>query len=386
MINIEQVRLDTPAVKNIIHFNNAGSSLMPQSVLQSVIDYLQAETERGGYEVALERTAHHERAYSAIAELINAQPHEIATIENATRAWDMAFYSIPFQHGDRILTAQAEYASNYMGFLQAQKRHGVEIVVIPDDAHGQIDVQALEHAIDERVKLIAITHIPSTGGLINPAEEVGRIAKKHGILYLLDACQSVGQLVIDVEKIGCDFLSATGRKFLRAPRGTGFLYARQNTTQHIEPVIIDLHSATWTGRDTYAVRDDARRFENWETNYSTKVGLAVATDYALKMGMPNIQTRVQALANHLREQLSHVKGATVRDLGVEKCGIVTFTLDGQDSYAVKNELSQKNINVSVSPVEYSRLDMEARGLKSMVRASVHYYNTEEEIARFCEQL
>jgi cysteine desulfurase / selenocysteine lyase len=386
MINIEQVRLDTPAVKNIIHFNNAGSSLMPQSVLQSVIDYLQAETERGGYEVALARKVHHERAYSAIAELINAQPHEIATIENATRAWDMAFYSIPFQHGDRILTAQAEYASNYMGFLQAQKRHGVEIVVIPDDAHGQIDVQALEHAIDERVKLIAITHIPSTGGLINPAEEVGRIAKKHGILYLLDACQSVGQLVIDVEKIGCDFLSATGRKFLRAPRGTGFLYARQNTTQHIEPVIIDLHSATWTGRDTYAVRDDARRFENWETNYSTKVGLAVATDYALKMGMPNIQTRVQALANHLREQLSHVKGATVRDLGVEKCGIVTFTLDGRDSYAVKNELSQKNINVSVSPVEYSRLDMEARGLKSMVRASVHYYNTEEEIARFCEQL
>jgi cysteine desulfurase / selenocysteine lyase len=386
MINIEQVRLDTPAVKNIIHFNNAGSSLMPQSVLQSVIDYLQAETERGGYEVALERTAHHERAYSAIAELINAQPHEIATIENATRAWDMAFYSIPFQHGDRILTAQAEYASNYMGFLQAQKRHGVEIVVIPDDAHGQIDVQALEHAIDERVKLIAITHIPSTGGLINPAEEVGRIAKKHGILYLLDACQSVGQLVIDVEKIGCDFLSATGRKFLRAPRGTGFLYARQNTTQHIEPVIIDLHSATWTGRNTYTVRTDARRFENWETNYSTKVGLAVATEYALKLGRVNIQARVQALANHLREQLSHVKGATVRDLGVEKCGIVTFTLDGQDSYAVKNELSQKNINVSVSPVEYSRLDMEARGLKSMVRASVHYYNTEEEIARFCEQL
>jgi cysteine desulfurase / selenocysteine lyase len=386
MINIEQVRLDTPAVKNIIHFNNAGSSLMPQSVLQSVIDYLQAETERGGYEVALERTAHHERAYSAIAELINAQPHEIATIENATRAWDMAFYSIPFQHGDRILTAQAEYASNYMGFLQAQKRHGVEIVVIPDDAHGQIDVQALEHAIDERVKLIAITHIPSTGGLINPAEEVGRIAKKHGILYLLDACQSVGQLVIDVEKIGCDFLSATGRKFLRAPRGTGFLYARQNTTQHIEPVIIDLHSATWTGRNTYTVRTDARRFENWETNYSTKVGLAVATEYALKLGRVNIQARVQALANHLREQLSHVKGAAVRDLGVEKCGIVTFTLDGQDSYAVKNELSQKNINVSVSPVEYSRLDMEARGLKSMVRASVHYYNTEEEIARFCEQL
>jgi cysteine desulfurase / selenocysteine lyase len=386
VFNIEKARADTPITQSLIHFNNAGASLMPEAVLNASVDYLRLETHIGAYEAYRQEKDTLNRAYTSLAHLINAQPDEIALIENATRAWDLVFYSIPFAKGDKIITAHAEYGSNYIPFLQISRKYGVEIVAIPDDEHGQLDVNALENAIDERVKLIAITHVPSTGGLINPAEAVGVIAKKHGILYLLDACQSVGQLVVDVQKIGCDFMSVTGRKFLRAPRGTGFLYARREAYQRMEPVFLDTHAALWVAQDRYEIDPTARRFETWESGYALRAGLAIATDYALSWGMEAIQARVQALAQHLRSQLRLIKGVTVQDMGIHQCGIVTFSIEGRDSYAIRDELLTHHINVSVSPKEYTLLDFEARGLPSLVRASVHYFNTEGEIARFCEVL
>ncbi len=384
MLNINQLRAETPAVKDLLHFNNAGASLMPQPILEAMVTYLRYEAIIGGYETARKYHDHLERFYGAMAHLLNAQPEEIAFVENATRAWDMVFYSLKFQQGDKIVTANAEYASNYIALLQAQKNFGVEIVVIPDDAHGQIDLAALESEINERVKLIAITHIPSTGGLVNPVEEVGEIARKHNILYLLDACQSVGQRVVDVQKIGCDFLSGTGRKFLRGARGTGFLYVKKERISEIEPVLLDLHSAEWTSRSTYTIRDDARRFENWEQNYAGKLALGMAVDYALEIGMEAIQERVQHLALELRTALDQLAGVKVQDIGMEKSGIVTFAMDGADHYAIRDRLAERRINVSISPIEYSRLDFENRNLKTLIRASVHYYNTEHEVGRFVE--
>jgi selenocysteine lyase/cysteine desulfurase len=383
-VDVQKARADTPITQSLIHFNNAGASLMPEVVLNATVDYLRLETHIGAYEAYRQEKDHLDRAYIALAQLINAQPDEIALIENATRAWDLVFYSIAFEKGDKIITAHAEYGSNYIPFLQISRKYGVEIVAIPDDEHGQLDVNALENAIDERVKLIAITHVPSTGGLINPAEAVGAIAKKHGILYLLDACQSVGQMVVDVQKIGCDFMSVTGRKFLRAPRGTGFLYARREAYQRMEPVFLDTHAATWVAQDRYELDPTARRFENWETSYAGRAGLATATEYALAWGMEAIQGRVQALAHHLRAQLRLINAITVHDTGIHQCGIVTFSMEGRDSYAIRDELSTHHINVSVSPKEYTLLDFEARGLPSLVRASVHYFNTESEIGRMCE--
>lgn len=386
MLNINQLRAETPAVKDLLHFNNAGASLMPQPILEAMVTYLRYEAIVGGYETARKYHDHLERFYGAMAHLLNAQPEEIAFVENATRAWDMVFYSLKFQQGDKIVTANAEYASNYIALLQAQKNFGVEIVVIPDDAHGQIDLAALESEINERVKLIAITHIPSTGGLVNPVEEVGEIARKHNILYLLDACQSVGQRVVDVQKIGCDFLSGTGRKFLRGARGTGFLYVKKERISEIEPVLLDLHSAEWTSRSTYTIRDDARRFENWEQNYAGKLALGMAVDYALEIGMEAIQERVQHLALELRTALDQLAGVKVQDIGMEKSGIVTFAMDGADHYAIRDRLAERRINVSISPIEYSRLDFENRNLKTLIRASVHYYNTEHEVGRFVEAI
>ncbi len=386
MIDVARARADTPAVQHLIHLNNAGASLMPAPVTEAMLAYLRDEAALGGYETARLHHAALERVYTAAAQLLNAQPDEIAFVENATRAWDLAFYSLDLKAGDRIITAHAEYSSNFIAMLQVQRRSGAQIVVIPDDKNGQIDLQALEAAIDSRTKLIAITHMPSTGGLVNPAEAVGQIASRHGVLYLLDACQSVGQRVVDVQAIQCDFLSVTGRKFLRGPRGTGLLYVRRERIAEVEPALLDTHAATWTSRDTFTIRQDARRFENWEQNFVGKVGLGTAIDYVLQWGAAAIQERVQRLADALRDRLLEVPGVVIADQGIERSGIVTFVPGSANPYALRDALAKAGVNVSVSPRDYTLLDFEARRLPDLVRASVHYYNTEQELDLFVERL
>jgi cysteine desulfurase/selenocysteine lyase len=384
--DLRRARQETPGCENVLHFNNAGAALMPKPVLDAAVQYLQLEAQIGGYE-AVERSRQAiEHAYEAAAALVGCHTDEIAFVENATRAWDMAFYSLPLGPGDRILTAMAEYASNYIAFLQVARRTGATVEAIPNDEYGQISVEALRRAIDERVKLIAITHVPTNGGLVNPAAEVGKAARRAGIPYLLDACQSVGQMPLNVDEVGCDMLSATGRKYLRGPRGTGFLYVRRSLLEHLEPPFLDMHAAEWVARDRYEVRADARRFENWETNYAGKIALGVAIDYTLGWGLEEIWQRVSLLAETLRALLYDLPGVHVHDLGRERCGIVTFTIDGKEPEAIRRNLAAHHINVSVSERSSTLLDMEARGLANLVRASVHYYNSDEEIERFCSTL
>lgn len=384
--DFHRARRDTRACNELLHFNNAGASLMPAPVSDSLRAYIREEELGGGYETAEAQAGALDNFYTASAKLLNCDETEIGFIENATRAWDMVFYAFEFAPGDRILTTVSEYGSNVIAYLQQARRYGVEVVFIPDDAHGQIDTKALEAAIDERTKLISISHIPTGGGLVNPAAEVGGIARSANVPYLLDACQSVGQLPLDVEQLGCTMLTGTGRKYLRGPRGTGLLYVRQDWIERLQPPLLDQHAAVLTSASTYEIRGDAKRFENWEQPFAGKAALGVAIDYALSWGLDSIWDRVQSLATTLRSQLSALDGVTVVDQGQTQCGIVTFTVDSKSATDIMAALRVRRINVSVSSGSGNLVSYDRRGLKETVRASVHYFNTDDEIERFVEVL
>jgi cysteine desulfurase/selenocysteine lyase len=385
-IDVERARSETPGVEHVTHLNNAGSSLPPQPVLDAVVGHLELEARIGGYEAHEANTDAIDRFYGAIAGLIGAKPEEVAFSSSATRAWDMFFYSLRFERGDRILTSVADYISNYLAFIQAADRTGAEIVTVPNDEDGQVSVDELRNLVDEDVKLIAITHVPTNGGLVNPVAKIGPIARDAGVPYLVDACQSAGQIPLDVDEIGCDALSATGRKFLRGPRGTGFLYVRSGLLEQLEPPLVDMRAADWVAADRYELRPDGRRFEEWEQDYAAKAGLARATDYALEWGVESIWPRVRELGARLREELAEIDSVTIRDVGAEQCAIVTFDVAGVPAQQVKDALAGKQINVTVSATTSAVIESIERGLPDLIRASPHYFNTEEELGRLVESV
>ena len=378
-IDVERARAETRGCEGIVHLNHAGSSLMPIPVADALIGWQREEEFRGGYETADRHQDKLENFYDATARLLNCTRDEVAFVENATRAWDMAFYALDLGKGDRILTTESEYGSNMIAYLHRAKHTGCEVAIVPNDNHGQIDVNALDGMVDERVKLISISHVPTGGGLVNPAAAVGKVARRHGIPYLLDACQSAGQIPLDVAEIGCDFLSATGRKYLRGPRGTGFLYVRGDWIERLDPPLLDQHAAELVNEREYVMRSDARRFENWECHFAGKAALGVAIDYALDWGVEAIRDRVQPIAQTLRDRLAGIDGVEVLDEGAEKCGIVTFRKSGVEADVLKRRLKAHGINVSVSGDSGARVGYDRRGIATAVRASVHYITLEREI-------
>lgn len=385
-IDILRARADTPSCAQITHFNNAGAALPPSSVTEAVISHLRREAAIGGYEAAAEAEPQIERAYDAVATLIGCARDEVAMIENATRAWDMAFYAQAFTPGDRILIGRCEYASNIIAMLQVARQTGVQIDIVPDDEHGQISIAALRRMLDARVRLIALTHAPSDNGLVNPAAQVGVVAREFGVPYLLDACQSIGQMPICVDDIGCDMLSATGRKYLRGPRGTGFLYMRRALIEQLTPPFLDQHAAKLTSPSTFEIRDDARRFENWESFVAGRIGLAVAVDYALGWGLDAIADRIAHLAGLLRDGLRMIPGVTVHDTGFLQSGIVTFTKNGENPAALQRRLKLRGINTSVAAPAPARIGAAGAAPLPVLRASVHYYNTGDEVDHLCSSV
>mgnify|MGYP006273313485 CR=1 FL=1 len=385
-MDIATLRNDTPGCTKVLHFNNAGASLPPKHVVGAQIAHIAREADIGGYEAAAEASDEITQTYRAIANMLGCNPDEVALVESATRAWDMAFYSLDLSEGDVILTSRASYASNYIAFLQRAKQTGAEIRVVPSEVSGEIDIDQMHNLMDDDVALVALTHVPTNSGLVNPASAVGALADDADVPFLLDACQSAGQMPLRVDDLGCTMLSATGRKYLRGPRGTGFLYVRRDWIERLEPPMLDLHAATWTAIDTYRIRPDARRFEDFEGHVAGKIALGVAVDYALDRGLDRIEARVQSLADTLRTHLAALPDVRVYDIGRVQCGIVTFATPQMEAPTIQNKLRAKDINVSVSTPASTRFDAVTRTLPSLVRASVHYYNTEAEVERFVEAL
>lgn len=383
---IQRLRLDTPGTASRIHFNNAGASLLASPVYQAIQTYQQQELALGGYETEALYKEELESVYGKLERLIGAKAGSVALTESATVAWQLAFVGMNFQAGDVILCGKADYASNFLAYLRLQQRVAIKIEIIEDDAFGQMDLEALERAMKKGAKLLSLTHIPSNGGLVNPAEAAGRLAKQYGVWYLLDACQSIGQYPVEVERIGCDFLSATGRKYLRAPRGTGFLYVNPDKLAYLSPINIDLSGAEWLSETSYEMRPDARRLQSYERNRASQMGLGAAVDYALNLGMERIWQRIRYLAEKLRVCLATLPMYSVHDQGLIQAGLVSVSHRTLSAQVLKSELYAQGINVSVIYPSSTLLDMSDRRLGELIRVSVHYYNTEEELERLVEVL
>lgn len=386
-IELDAVRADTRGVRDVVHFNNAGCSLPPKSVTDTVKTYIDFEERFGGYEAREAYEAQVSAVYESLARLIGATPEEIALADSATRAWDMVFYGLALAPGDRIITCVAEYGGNVIAYLHRAKHTGAEIVVVDNDPDGQIDLRQLEAELAHpRARLMTMNHVPTQGGLVNPAEAVGALCRDAGVPFLLDACQSVGQLDLSVERLRCDVLTGTGRKYLRGPRGTGFVYVRSGAMSLFEPAFLDGRSATWLNSSEYRLAATAIRYETWEKNYANLLGLGAAVDYALDLGIGNIEQAVFRRGVELRNSLRGVPGLTLADQGSRQCGIVSFTIRGAMPDRVMSDLRRKRINVSVSRARSSRWDLPQRGLESVVRASAHYFNSSDEIRALVAEL
>ncbi|MDP9048405.1 MAG: aminotransferase class V-fold PLP-dependent enzyme [Bacteroidota bacterium] len=385
---IAQFREDTPGCSNVIHLNNAGASLMPQPVIQAISEHIVLEGNIGGYEAAGLREDAISGFYTAAAKLLNTKPASIAFTANATDAYTRALSSVPFQKGDIILTSKDDYISNQINFLSLVKRFGIVIKRIENLPGGGVDLNDLDEQLKEyHPKLLSVTHIPTNSGLVQPAEEIGAIVKKYDTIYLLDACQSAGQKELNVEKLHCDFLSVTSRKFLRGPRGAGFLYISDKTLNRgLEPLFIDMRGAEWVEKDIYIPRKDATRFEDWEFAHALLLGTKVSIEYCLNIGIERIWERIQYLAAYTREKLRQINALRLLDEGPELCSIITFTIPGFEAEVIKNELGKKKINVVTSYRNFAVIDFDKKGVKWAIRVSPHYFNTESEIDIFLEQL
>ncbi len=385
-LDVAQLRADTRGCTEVVHLNNAGSALPPSVVVDTMVEHLRLEEMIGGYEAHARTAERIDAVRDSIGQLLDTTGANIALSVSATDSWDRAFSAITFA-GDfgpdtRILASSSEYASNVLPVMQLARHHGVQLEFIPDDQNGVTDVAALESMLDDQVAAVLINHCPSQNGLINPVAAIGHAlarAQSHA-WFLVDACQSVGQLPVDVTGIGADFLSVTGRKFVRGPRGTGFMYCSPRALAELEPFPADLHGATWDP-DGYSMRTDAQRFETWEKDYAALLGLGAAVDYSLGLGMDAIRKRIDYLACEMRRMLTEISGIEVLDRGIEKSGIITFNHERVEAAEIVAGLKNSGINISMGTPQYSQVDYLAHGVTSMVRVSPHVYNTLEELER-----
>jgi selenocysteine lyase/cysteine desulfurase len=373
VIDLDAVRADTPGSHRGVFLDSAGSSLPPVQVLDEVVNHLRREAEVGGYRAAAEREDDLAAGYEVLARALDCAPGEVAFTDSATRSWLAAFDAIPLAPGDRILSTEAEYGGNAIALLRRAAEAGATVEPIPSDATGAVDVSALRDMLDDRVRLVSLVHVPTNGGLVNPAAAITAAAHEAGAIVLLDACQSVGQVTL--AGLDADIVTGAGRKWLRGPRGTGFLVVRDRIRDRLRPRQVDLQSGTWEAPDRISLRSDARVFELWESSVADRLGLIAAVRYALDLGLDNIESAVRDRTEHLRTGLAGLPGVTVHDLGTQRCGLVSFTVAGVAPAAVRDRLLDRGVTVTLSTTTSTQYDMTRRGLDVIVRASPHYFVT-----------
>ncbi|KIO74671.1 capreomycin acetyltransferase [Pedobacter lusitanus] len=382
-MDINTIRKETRGCTDKIFLNSAGSSLVPDTVFNQMMNILTEEAQIGGYAVAGLNQQGIDEFYIEAAKLLNCAPENMSFQTSATDAYAKAISSIEFKAGDIILTTDDDYVSNQLSFLALKKRFGIRIIRAANLPDGDLDLVAFEELVRvHQPKLVALTHIPTSSGLIQAADEVGAICRKYNVWYLVDACQSVGQLVVDVQKMGCDFLTATGRKFLRGPRGTGFLYVSDRALEAgLAPLIFDMVGAEWTSVDVYTLVPTAKRFEFWESSIAGRLAFKEALKYANHIGMANIEKYNADLMAQFRNQLGQIKGLHLQDRGTHISSILTLTMDHHTTEEIAARLREHNVYFSLSTIGSAMINFPKKKIKNAVRLSPHYFNTPEELEK-----
>lgn len=378
---IKTWRNDTPGCKHRNHLNNAGAALMPKPVIDAIQNHLELEAQIGGYEAEDAASEDVQKAYTAVSDLIGAVSGNIAMVENATVATSQALSAFDFELADTIITTNVDYSSNQIMLLNLSKRFDVEIIRAKDLPEGGVDPASVRRLIRKhRPKLMLMSWIPTNSGLVQDASSVGDICREEDVPLILDACQAVGQIPVDVKELKCDFLAATSRKFLRGPRGMGFLYISDRVLEKsISPLFPDTHSARWTGPNTFRLEEGAKRFENWEFPHALLLGMGKAAEYANHIGMEVISKRAIELGGYTRDKLNDVPGARMLDYGNQRCAIVSVSLKKIEPDELVQKLRQRNINTSSASRSSGVIDMDTKHAESVLRISPHYYNTKDEI-------
>ncbi|MDH0496021.1 aminotransferase class V-fold PLP-dependent enzyme [Comamonas aquatica] len=369
------------------YFNQAAGGLMPGRVLQAVTDYMQREQALGSYVAAQQAQPQLQQLYVQLAALLHCQPTDIALTTGNTHGWCAVVGALPLKAGDRVLVTPGEWGGNYAMLLQLQARTGCVLETMPCTADGHIDLAALEAGLDARVQLIALTWVPANGSTVYDAQALGQLCARQGIPYIIDAAQALGHIPVDVQALQCDVLTAPGRKWLCGPRGTGLVYLKPGFAARLQPMTVDHVSCPITPSGP-VLRQDARMLEQSESSVALKLGLLAALDTAQAEGWAQRFAAIAERARQLRSALADVQGLRLHSLAAAPadCGIVPFTLQGHTPAQVQQALLQCHIQVAASGMGFTPLDMQARGLGAVVRASVSAHTTDTDIQALVQAL
>jgi selenocysteine lyase/cysteine desulfurase/glycine/D-amino acid oxidase-like deaminating enzyme len=363
----------------LVHLNAAGAALPTTEVLDAVLAHLRREAEMGGYEAAVAMQDELRAVYTSAATVLGCPPDDIALVESATVGWHRVIDALGPQPGERILATRSTYVSMALNLLELGRRRSVEIEILPTAADGRVDLDALRSALARPAAFVTASHVPTSSGLIEPVPEIGALSRAANVPFVLDATQSVGQLPVDVGLIGADALVATGRKFLRGPRGTGLLYVSPGLRARSRSTMRDVRGTAWSGARDYRVTDTALGLETWEASHALRLGLGAALDQLATLGVERVAAYLDGLGRRLRAGLDSLPHITVHDPAASGGGIVTFSRAGEDPVQTQRRLALAGFAVVCVPASHGQWDLGPRGVGSVVRASVHVYNGPDDV-------
>jgi len=389
MFNVEKIRSDYPILENdYIYLDNAASSLTPEQVVLKVSEFYReyrANVERGVHRYSQRASEEYEKSHEDIAHFINAPgAANIANVRNTTEAINIVANTLDWKKGDKIVTTIIEHHSNYITWLRVAQRHGCEVQVVHSNDEGIIDLSEFEKAIDDKTKLVAVTHVSNVLGCIQPIKEIASLAHEHGSLMLSDGAQGVPHISTDVQDSKVDFLAFSGHKML-GPTGSGGLYISNEQLYEIEPLNIGGGTISDVSLNTYTLAVPPQRFEAGTPAIAQVIGLGEACRYLKNVGMDAIEKQDELLAEKLANGLAEIDGVEIfgpKDPS-QRVGLVSFNIVDMNPHDVALALDIE-FDIAVRSGHHCALPL-MKELFNLpdgnARASTYLYNTKDEIEK-----